>query len=157
MSLMALLIVVLPSGFVKAQAGKLPPFRMIQANGKLYKAENLPMGKPILIIYFSPDCDHCQKFMKEFFQKSNDFKKASVVMLTYQPVEKVVQFDKDYSIQKFSNLYTGTEGNSFFVRNYYNIMQMPFTALYDKNGNFITSYSREIPLKDLTKKLSALN
>jgi thiol-disulfide isomerase/thioredoxin len=156
-AIVLLAVLTLPFGRMHAQAGKLPPFRMMQASGKLYKAENLPMGKPILIIYFSPDCEHCQKFMKNFFQKTNDFKKASVVMITYLPVEKLAQFDKDFSVQKFSNLYTGTEGTSFFVRNYYNIMQMPFTALYDKNGNFIASYSRDIPLNDLSKKLNSLN
>jgi hypothetical protein len=33
-----------------AQPGKIPPFSMMQANGKVFKAQDLPMGKPIIII-----------------------------------------------------------------------------------------------------------
>ena len=60
-----------------AQSGKVPPFRITQSNGKVFNARDLPLGKPILLIYFSPDCEHCQVFMKAFFKRANDFKKAS--------------------------------------------------------------------------------
>jgi hypothetical protein len=40
------------SAFADAQTGKVPPFRMVLKNGKIYKAENLPFGRPIIIFYF---------------------------------------------------------------------------------------------------------
>lgn len=141
---------------VIAQPGKLPPFRVMQADGKVYKAENLPIGKPIVLLYFSPDCDHCEKFMNEFFKKTDAFKKASVVMITYLPIEKVAQFGRDYQVQRFANIIVGTEGMTFFVRNYYKLMEMPFAALHDKNGNLIKSYTRDIPLQDLSNLLNRL-
>ena len=132
---------------VKAQAGKLPPFRMMQANGKIFKAEDLPMGKAIVIIYFSPECDHCDKLMKELVQQTE---------VTYLPVEKVLEFEKNYSLKKYPNIYAGTEGNGFFLRNYYKLTEMPFAALYSKNGDFIKSYTREIDLEDLSTRLNKL-
>ena len=140
-----------------AQAGKLPPFRMMQANGKIFKAEELPMGKPIIIIYFSPECDHCEKLMKELFKRTGELKKASIAMVTYLPVEKVLQFQKTYSLNKYPNIYVGTEGTGFFLKNYYKLTEMPFVALYTKNGHFLKSYSREIDLKDLSTRLNKLN
>lgn len=139
-----------------AQPGKLPPFRIVQTNRKVYKAENLPMGKPILLIYFSPDCDHCKKLLNNFFKRAEDFKKASVVMITYLPVERVAQFSKDYNVTRFPNLIVGTEGMTFFVRNYYNLMEMPFAALYEKNGNLVKSYTRDVRLQDLSNRLNHL-
>lgn len=139
-----------------AQTRKLPPFRMMQANGQVFKAESLPAGKPILLVYFSPECDHCQVFMKEFFKKGKDFSKTSVVMLTFTPVDKLAQFNKEHKTSAYSNIFSGTEGMKFFVRNYYNIMQMPFAALHDKNGNLIKTYSRDIPLKEVSEKLNSL-
>src|SRR5437016_6206191 len=53
--------------------GKVPPFRIMQSNGKVFKAEDLPFEKPILIIYFSPECDHCLTFMKDLFKRADDF------------------------------------------------------------------------------------
>jgi hypothetical protein len=140
----------------KAQANKLPPFRMVQSDGKIFKAEDLPMGKPIIIIYFSSDCDHCEKMMKEFFGKARLFSTSSVAMVTYLTQDKVAKFEKDYPVKKHANIYAGTEGTTFFVRNYFKITDMPFAALYTKEGNFVQSYSQEIPLNDLASRLKTL-
>ena len=129
---------------------------MMQANGKIFKAEGLPMGKPIIIIYFSPDCDHCDKLMKDFFKRTTEFKNASVVMITYVPIENVLKFVKHYNLNKHPTVYAGSEGNSFFVRNYYKITEMPFAALYTKNGDLIKSYTKVATLEDLSDKLKQL-
>jgi thiol-disulfide isomerase/thioredoxin len=139
-----------------AQANKLPPFRMVQSNGKIFKAEDLPMGKPIILIYFSPDCDHCEKMLKEFFGKAKQFSRSSVAMITYLTQDRVAKFEKDYPVKKHANIYAGTEGTTFFVRNYFKITDMPFAALYTKEGNFVKSYSQEIPLNDLATRLKNL-
>ena len=136
-----------------AQQGKLPPFRIMQSNGTIFKAEQLPFEKPILIIYFSPDCDHCETFMKEFFKRAADFTKASVVMVTYLPVAEVTKFIAEFNISHYSNIYVGTEGSSFFLKNYYKLLDMPFAALYDKNGNIMASYRSNIPLNELALKI----
>ncbi|HKZ67210.1 MAG TPA: hypothetical protein VJ111_12670 [Chitinophagaceae bacterium] len=141
---------------VWAQSNKVPPFRMTQSNGKLFNAARLPYGKPIMLIYFSPDCEHCMVVMKEWFKKADAFKKASVVMITFLPIDKVVTFEKDFKTDQYPNIIVGTEGLSFFVRNYYQIADMPFVALYDKNGNLITSHQKNIPLNDLADNLKKL-
>ena len=138
---------------VSAQNGKLPPFRIMQSNGTIFKAEQLPFEKPILIIYFSPDCDHCQAFMKDFFKRAGDFKKASVVMVTYLPVAEVAKFSTTFNVKKYSNIYVGTEGSSYFLKNYYQIADMPFTALYDKNGNIIVSYRKAPSIDELALRV----
>jgi len=145
------------SSDIWAQSNKVPPFRMTQSNGKLFNATNLPYGKPILLIYFSPDCDHCQVMMKEWFKKADDFKKASVVMISFLPIDKMAAFEKDFKTNLYPNIIVGTEGLSFFVRNYYRIADMPFMALYDKDGNLITSHEKNIPLNELVNRLKKLN
>ena len=141
----------------KAQAGKLPPFRIMQTSGKIFKAADLPMGRPIIIIYFSPECDHCDRLMKELVKQKEELKKASIAMITYLPVEKVLEFEKTYSLKNYSNIYAGTEGNSFFLKNYYRLTEMPFAALYSKNGDLIKFYNKEVNLKDLSTRLNKLN
>ncbi len=138
------------------QSHKLPPFRMMQANGKVFKAEDLPVGKPILLVYFSPDCDHCIKMLRAFFKDATGFKKASLAFITFLTLDKVATFEKSYGLKQYPNLYLGTEGTSFFVRNYFKIRELPFVALYNKNGDFIRSYSKDIDWKDLRNRLRSL-
>ena len=140
----------------KAQSGKLPPFCIMQPNGKYFRAQNLPFEKPIIIIYFSPDCEDCLSFMDKFFTRAKDFNKASLVMITYLPMDDVKKFVVRYKTGNYKNITVGTEGSTFFVKDYYKIMDMPFAALYDKNGNIQISYQKNIPLKELINKLQKL-
>jgi thiol-disulfide isomerase/thioredoxin len=140
-----------------AQANRLPPFRIMQSSGKVFRAEDLPMDKPIIIIYFSPECEHCETMMKEFFKNAAQFKEASVAMITYVAQDRVARFEKDYPVKKYANMYAGTEGTTFFVRDYFNISELPLEALYTKTGRFVLSFSREIPVQALATKLKGLH
>jgi thiol-disulfide isomerase/thioredoxin len=139
-----------------SQAGKIPPFRIILANGKLFKAEELPMGKPVAIIYFSPECDHCDKLMEKLGRQIKQLTKISIVMITWLPLDKVSKFEKKYPWVQQKNIYTGTEGNILFVKQYYNLEDLPFIALYTKNGDLVNSHSGEISTADLFNRLHDL-
>jgi thioredoxin-related protein len=139
-----------------ASSQTLPPFKMYRSDKTIFSAAELPKTKPLILIYFDPDCDHCQKLMKELFQKINAFKNAEIIMVTFKPIEEVAAFEKQNNTQKHSNIVVGTEGTGFYVRNYYGLVTMPFTALYDKNGNLKYSYRKETLVDDLIKRLKSL-
>ena len=138
------------------QSGKLPPFAIMQANGKIFRAHELPVGKPMLIVYFSPECDHCDILMKDLLKMEANFRKSSVVMITHLAVDKVSKFVQKYGLSKYPNVYVGTEGTWLFVKNYYKILEMPFIALHDKNGNLVKMYREEGALPGLVKQLDNL-
>lgn len=139
-----------------AQKNKLPPFQVLQADGRFFKAEQLPFGKPIVLIYFAPGCDHCEKLMSSFIKNKETFCKASVAMITYYPLASVKDFIKQFGFQKYSNVYVGTEGNSFFIKKYYNLNTLPFMALYTKNGDLVQKYYSEKDMDTLIRQLKNL-
>jgi thioredoxin-related protein len=134
----------------------LPPFKMYRSDKTVFSAAELPKTKPVVLIYFDPDCEHCQKLMKELFQKIDAFKKAEIIMVTFKPIEEVAAFEKLNNTQKHSNITVGTEGLGFYLRNYYGLMTMPFTALYDKKGHLNYSYRKETMVDDLINRLKKL-
>ena len=140
-----------------AQKGKLPPFRMQTSSGGIFKAEQLPMGKPIILIYFDPGCDHCDELLRAFFRRAGEFTKASVAMITYEHPSRLIAFEKAFHTKDHSNLYTGTEGESFFVRNYYGITSMPFVALYNSMGDLVKEYRVNPSISDLKNQLGKIN
>jgi hypothetical protein len=145
------------STIADAQTGKVPPFRMVLKNGKVYKAENLPLGKPIIIFYFSPECEECHSVLEEILNRMVEFKSASIAMITYFSVESVAKYVDDNKLEKYPNLVVGTEGNLLFVLKYYDIVQFPFIALYTKEGNLVKKYyQRQIDIDDLIRNLRRL-
>lgn len=77
-------------------------------------------------------------------------------MITYLSKDKVAQFAAEYNLDKYSNLFIGTEGDSYFVGNYYKVGQLPFMALYNKNGDLIKIYDKELSIEDLLIRLKNL-
>jgi cytochrome oxidase Cu insertion factor (SCO1/SenC/PrrC family) len=140
-----------------SQTGKVPPFQIILYNGTPFKAQDLPLGKHIIIVYFSPECEDCHKFTAEMLHRIGDLQSASIAMITYMPVEKVKPYVTENKLDKYPNIYVGTEGSSLFVRSYYRITHFPFVALYDMNGNLVKEYTAsEINLDDLINRLKKL-
>ena len=74
-------------------------------------------------------------------------------MITYLPVAEVAKFVIDFHADKYPNIYVGTEGSSYFLKNYYHLVEMPFTALYDKDGNIIASYRKPPTIDELAMKV----
>jgi len=141
---------------INVNSQQLPSFKMTLSNGKTFNSTELPKGKPVVLIYFDPDCDHCQRMMDTLTKKINDFRNAELVLVTYKPVTELATFEKKYNIHKYENIRAGTEGTLFYLRNYYKLIKMPFIALYDKKGNYSDSYRDQVPLDDLLNRLNKL-
>ena len=86
-----------------------------------------------------------EKKTKDLFEKSSTFANRMVS-----------EFEKEYGLGNRSNMYAGTEGTTFFVRDYYRITDIPFAVLYTKDGDLVASYEKEVNLKALVEKLKAL-
>lgn len=153
--MMSLMLAASPA--IYSQTQKLPPFQMMLHDGKVFRAQNLPLGKHIIIVYFSPECEECHEFTEAMKERIEDLQSASIAMITYMPVEKVKTYVAENRLYIYPNIFTGTEGNSLFMANYFNIKLFPFVALFDKNGILIKKYtSKEVNIDDLIKRLNSL-
>lgn len=141
--------------FANAQE-RIPALKLMQTNGTFYTSKDLPKNKPVVLIYFAPDCEHCQKLMKELFKRIYDFKKSELVLASFKPLGDIKTFEQQYAISKYPFIKAGTEGNTFYLRYYYKIEHTPYTALFDKKGKLIVDYRNEVPLNELVTKLKAL-
>ncbi len=141
----------------EAQDGKLPPFRMMQPGNKIFKAEDLAVGKPVLIFYFSTDCDVCHDLLKGILDKAGEFRNVSVAMVTYQTIEAVSRYIVANNLNMYPNFHVGTEGNVFFLRKYYGISTFPYIALYTKDGDLVyRDFGKNVTVEILSGKVRAL-
>lgn len=122
-----------------------PAFHLLRADSATYVTkDDLKKHRPTLIMYFSPDCDHC-KHQTEFILAENDkFKDIEIVMATYQPFGEMKDFITHYKLTDHPNIKVGRD-DKFFFAPFYRIASLPFLALYDKNGNLITTFEGTHP------------
>ncbi len=93
-----------------------------------------------MLVYFSPDCDHCHDFFKQVIQDYNHFKEVQIVMISDHPIPELKKFETTYHLSKYKNIKVGTEGMTYKIRRHYQITKFPFIALFDKAGKELSVY-----------------
>ena len=143
--------------FSQVATAQMPTFQMKLSNGTTFSSSQISKQKPLIIIYFAPDCEHCQILMTELFKKITDFKTAQILNGHFSTVDRsCLRLKKRYQTAKYSNIKVGTEVPVFFFKNKYKLEHTPFTALFSKNGKLIVSYKEQTPVPDLIKRLKSL-
>jgi thioredoxin-related protein len=127
----------LPPAFIRFPT--IPPFELKTPDDKMLHREDLAKRQGTLIMYFSPDCHHCQQQVEWLQQDISKFDKYNLVLATYQPMDELKKFIDSYKLSTWKNLYIGRD-EKFFLPPYFRIGNMPFIALYDKKGNLLTSF-----------------
>lgn len=105
-----------------------------------------------MLVYFSPTCDHCQEFTRNLLQKISSFQSAQILFISYSPLAEIKRFEKDFSLNKYRLIKVGTGGYAFVVQRFYNIMNFPFIALFDKKETLIAAYKTAPTVEVLLKQ-----
>jgi thiol-disulfide isomerase/thioredoxin len=136
------------------------PYRIFTTDSVFVTPANLPKGKPVMIIYFSPDCSHCQRMMYELKPKMKELSHIQVVMITWSAnydIRAIREFKRDYGLKNYPNFTIGSEGYTRLVQNYYNVQTTPFIAMYDSKGKFFKYISKVPKTEDILAAAKKLN
>jgi len=146
------------STFAQATLGlkKIAPFNIKLVNGQTYTAAQMAPG-PAVLMYFSPDCDHCQNFTADMIKNYSAIAGKQVVMITFQDMNMLQPFAKKYKISQYPNIKIGTEGLTYAVQRYYQIRSFPYIAIYNKAGNLVKTYEGEHPHAEIFKTIKSVN
>jgi thiol-disulfide isomerase/thioredoxin len=118
----------------------LPEFRILQKDSLTwFTRKDIKPGKPVMIMLFSPDCEHCQEETKMILANKKQLADLQIVMVTYQPMEKMQRFYKEYKIADNPNIYMGRDIPYFFGP-FYMGRSLPFLAIYDKQQKLVRVY-----------------
>lgn len=117
-----------------------PPFRLLGVDSTTYLTkDNLKKHRRTIVMFFSPDCDHCKHQTEAILADFDKFKDIEIVMATYQPFGEMKDFNTHYRLFEHPNIIIGRD-EKFFLAPFYKIRNLPYLALYDKKGNLITTF-----------------
>jgi thioredoxin-related protein len=118
----------------------IPPFHLLKLDSATYLTkDDLKKNRRTIVMFFSPDCDHCKHQTENILANFKKFKDVEIVMATYQPFEEMKVFYAHYKLSEHSNIKIGRD-EKFFLAPFYKIRNLPYLALYDKKGNLITTF-----------------
>lgn len=125
---------------------RLPPLKLLLTDSTTrFTEKELKKDRPVFVILFSPDCDHCKKGTEELIDNIDRFKNIQIIMTTIQPFDKMKEFYENYKLDRFIDITVGRD-EFFLLPTFYRIKNMPFFAFYNKKGGLIDIAEGALPI-----------
>lgn len=128
-----------------------PPFELLQTDSTTITKAILKK-QATLIMYFSPSCDHCIHQINDMEKRWKEFSGYQLVLATYQPMEELVEFIDKYKMKEQKNIHLGRD-TQFMLPGFFVIKSLPYFAVYDKKGNYVTSFEGNVKVDKLLDAL----
>jgi peroxiredoxin len=157
----ALLTIVFTAGIIaKDKANRdlsrnkltLPAFNFYSLDSVKYASEGNRDGLNTCVIYFDPECEHCEYETKLITQHINQFATTRIFMISNNSTAKIKAF-----AQKF-NLYQHKQIRLLWDKEYkfytwFGHAPIPSTYIYNKDNRLVKEYHGETKIEAITSYL----
>lgn len=131
-----------------------PPFKFLLADSSTYYTkDDLPSRKAVLLMLFSPDCDHCRHQTDSLLANINKLKNLQIVMATVLPIDRLKKFYEEYNLSRYPNIVVGRD-YQFLLPNFFQTHSLPSMGLYDRKKNLIEVTEGTMPMSQLLAKFN---
>ncbi len=131
-----------------------PDFKLLLADSTtVFYNDGLSKKKNIILIGFSPECEHCRHQTEELLKHIKEFKETQIVMSTTLPFEKMKAFYKEMNISKYKNIIMGRDVLFYFPK-YFRNGYLPGIAVYNKKRTLLNFYDGGVKTEELIKLLN---
>ena len=131
----------------------LPAFNiMLLDSATIFNTYNIPEGKPIVILFFDPDCKHCKAEIKLLLQGMDSLKDVRFYFITsVHDLTKVRAFYDEYKLGDFSAIDAVGRDYEFFFLTYYGIKFVPDLVIYDEHKNLVKFFDGHVTVEEIYK------
>lgn len=90
-----------------------------------YSKADLPKKKPVMLMIFNPDCDHCKHETEELVKNIDKFKNVHIVMASFISLTEINKFREKYNLGIFKNIVLAQDTH-YFLLSFFMLHNMPF-------------------------------
>jgi thioredoxin-related protein len=160
--LFILFCLIIAAGCSRAQSNArpgadIPPYKVLTTDSTWATPANLKHRRTLLI-YFSPDCPHCQHLTMDIKQKIKQFGDTQIMMITWSnnyDIRAIKNFVRDFDLKKYPNILVATEGYTYLIQKYFNVETTPYVAVYNSNNKLTKSFRNQPEVKDVLNAVKA--
>ena len=105
----------------------------ILPDSTLFTNENLKKNSPFVLMFFNPDCEHCQKETKELLAYKEELKGISILMVSPASYREIKDFYREFGLSSMSNIKIGQDVN-YKLGSIYKLKTYPSVFVYDNRG-----------------------
>jgi thioredoxin-related protein len=125
----------------------IPDFNILMLDSvTVLNTNKIPEGEPIAMVFFYPDCDHCQEQIEEIIEHMDSLKNIRFYFISIASINSMRSFRDYYKLSQYSNVILGRDYLFSFPK-YFEANTTPYTVISDKykkiqlilKGNFKAS------------------
>lgn len=136
------------------EAGRsMPPFSFIQMDGTTFSAEQLPDGKPVIIKYFDPGCEHCQSEAAALVADLHMLENIPIIMVTAAEQGAIGPFIEAHQLDRYTQI-TVLRDTAHQFGPTFGDYDTPCTYVYDAQHRLLEYIRGEIKTSYLQKLIA---
>lgn len=118
--------------FSKPNTTTLPSFNIQGLDSiSILKSDSGLYSGPTVLLFFSPDCIHCQKETEDILSNINEFRNTKFLFISIDPLERLRVFNSHYKLFNYSNIIIGRD-YGFYLPSHFKNITPPFLLVYDR-------------------------
>ena len=127
----------------------LPSFEILtEDSSEKFSTYYIKDGKPIVLVYFSPDCGHCITLGKELAEHKDELKKTRIYMVTPRKLADIPSYKDKTGLKDMKNITYGKDFN-FFAISFYGINAFPFVAVYNGDKKLVKGFDNAFKIEEV--------
>lgn len=111
----------------------------IVPDSSVFTNQNLNTSSPFILIFFNPDCEHCQKETKELLAYKEELKNIQILMVSSASYPEIKNFYETYGLSSMPNIKLGQDVN-VKLGSIYKLRIYPSIFVYDNRGTLAKAF-----------------
>jgi thioredoxin-related protein len=129
----------------------MPAFRILMLDSvMMINTYNIPKGKPTILMYFSPDCDHCEKMTETMLKHIDELKDTRIFLFSPMSLSLIRSFNEKLKLKDYNNIVIGQDFDHIFSK-YYGAKYVPYIAIYDRDKKLVRTFEGGAKIEQLIK------
>lgn len=130
----------------------LPDFNITRLDRTLFNTRDIPKGRKLMVIIFSPDCEHCKNFTKRILTGIDSLKSIDFYFVTpVHDTNALRRYYTDFNMGGYKNIKIVGRDAEFFLTDFYMAKHFPWPMLYDEHKKLIKIFDSETYTGDIYK------
>jgi peroxiredoxin len=123
----------------------LPNFHFKTLDGVDYSKNNITENRPVIIIYFNSECEHCIYEVKEITKNIERFSSYQIILTSSETTDKIIAFKEKNNLRSYSNIAVlQTNDNDFY--NTFGTLTIPSVFIYNEKHLLTKHFKGEVKI-----------
>jgi len=131
---------------------KLPEFQFSDLEGNTFSYAQLRTDLPVLVFFFDPYCDHCQKQATWIKEAKDQFTEIQQVWVTTEEATPTKEFHEKYLGTDWDHVYI-LQDKQFLFDGYFGYSEIPSIYVYNQQWQRVKAFNKETPADVLLRFL----